>query len=154
MNSHQSGQRQDNHIKSLLDSDADWLQPIKQGVDLRHALNKKWQALVPSEISRFGRVAHYENGKLQLIADNAAYASRLLLSKNEMMAHLKMDVEFQYLTDIGVKVVPLKATENTALLQGNKEKPKLSAKAQTTIRKTAQHIKDARLKAALEKLVR
>ncbi len=154
MNSHQSGPHHGDSIRSLLDSDAEWLQLIKQGVDSRDALNKKWRTLVPAEISRFGMVAHYENGKLQLIADNAAYASRLLLIKDEIIRYLKVDAEFQHLNMINVKVVPLKEIENAALLQSNKEKPQLSANAQATIRETAKYIKDARLKAVLEKLAR
>lgn len=152
MNSHKT---ESDSIKTILNEKADWFQNLQIGLKEREQLKQLWQTIIPMELNRFGQLIKFKAGVAVIAADNAAYASRLIMQRPNIMQLLKNQAQFHDLEQIKVIVLPLdqsvsEAAPNTSTSTAT-IKP-LSNSAKRYLKTSAKHIKDPELRAALERL--
>lgn len=112
---------------------------------LSHALH---HTLADSVLAEHCAVADFKRGRLLIMTDSAAWLTRLNFKLPEVENQLRCHTLFPGLSSIAVQIQPPAFKPPQTI----RAKPKLSQANADLLRQTASHIKDEKLRRALEKL--
>lgn len=126
------------------------LQPLMQKAFRLTQLDKRVRGLLPASLKNHCRVANVRDTALVLLADGAAWATRLRYLAPELCRRLQAS-ELPRLTRIEVRIAP---PETPASPPKPARCLRLNAEAAATIMAAAEATEDPRLKAALRRLAR
>ncbi len=130
----------------------------KQAANLQQ-LQQQVSQLLPKQIASHCRVTKWQQGKLTIGIDNAAYITQLRYTSNALRDALRSLPAFANLSHIEFKVIPtlFDSTTTTAPTVSIPNKRTLSCKSTQLLKTVAQQLKNnpntAPLHAALTKLV-
>lgn len=121
---------------------------------LRHTktlqeLQKLFDSTVDNFFKNHLQVANFSDDCLTVIADNASIATRLRFIEPDIISKLKHCSELQQLKKIKCKVRPSNKKEEVE----RKVERKISNASAELIKQTAEHIKDEKIRKALEHLI-
>ncbi len=118
---------------------AQWLGQLTQALH---------QTLEDPQLAQHCVIADFKRGRLVVMVDSAAWLTRLNFTLPELERRLQGHPLLSGLCAIVVQIQPSSAVPPTVV----RPKPKLSLKNADLLRQTASHIRDEKLRKALEKL--
>lgn len=116
---------------------------------------KMWISATPSLISQFSRATILKNGKLNVVADNGATATKIKLLNASLLTQLdclnKLD---QYGMGSKVTAINVKVQAKSSLIKVKKEQLKLSKRASASLESLRNNLVDSPLREALTRLAK
>lgn len=112
-------------------------------------LQKIFNEMIDSSLKGLVHVATFSEGCLTVIADNASIATRLRFVENELISQLRSFSEFKTIQKIKCKVRPTSAEAPTKTVERH-----ISSDNAQLLKQASEHIKDERIKKALENIAK
>ncbi len=115
-------------------------------------MDKKLKKELPSFLRPHSKLGNYENGKISLIVDSSAMASKWHYLKPDLLQKLRSDPAFSGLVSIDIKIDPTQFD-----FKNTPEKPKarkFSPETLELLKQTIFSTQDSKIREKLEKLLR
>jgi len=132
--------------KELLNSSGSVIQQVYENTKKLTKLQKTLLKYLPQEV----QIASFREGNLHLVVTDGALASHIRYTQRDLIEKISKETEFFRLKSLQISIQP--KSEPTRVPE--RRKTSFSEEALQTIERSAEYIKDARLKKALSDLAK